>query len=579
LQIAEAISRSSELESLNNAIVRLFTMLVGVEQCAILLWDDETSSFVGAAMYDAAEGESDSFDTVILQTGDWTALDAVHIGMEELETDKSPPWILRAKRYRSMGLSTPRSKIYPLVAKGRLLGVLVAVCRLETADSVTVGREELQRNIAQQSAMAIDSILVYMAQQEEAWVNTALLQVAEAVNKLTDLNEILNTIVRMLPLLVGVKSSVVLVWDEETQAYRTGPSHGLTEMGQGLLESFEVDLSEFPLVEKRDVVRAGPDTSTYQFRVPPWLDRILGSETADIFPLRARGRLVGALVVGPTTDGRRLSGRRLYIVTGIAHQAAVAVVNDQLYLESAERSRMEQELNVARSIQTSLIPTDDPIVPGCSVTGYWEAAREVSGDFYDYYNLSDRRWGIAIADVADKGVPAALFMALSRTILRTVAYNRKEPAETLKRANRIIYGDTSSDLFVTAFYAVWNSEENTLTYASGGHNPPLLIRSDGSSILLRGEGIALGILEDVEIEEEIVDLNPGDVVVFYTDGVTEAINEDYDEFGLERLRLVAKNVRAGEVSTIVNAIREAINDHAGATPQYDDITLVVMKCV
>ncbi|MFN2187861.1 MAG: PP2C family protein-serine/threonine phosphatase, partial [Candidatus Promineifilaceae bacterium] len=320
-----------------------------------------------------------------------------------------------------------------------------------------------------------------------------------------------------------------------------------------------------------------PDSSTYTFRLPAWMDRILGSETADIFPLHARGRLVGALVVGPTTDGRPLLGRRMNIVTGIAHQAAVAVVNDQLYAESAERSRMEQELNVARTIQASLIPHEDPIVPGCKVTGYWEAAREVSGDFYDYYALSDSRWGIAIADVADKGVPAALFMALSRTILRTVAYNRQQPARTLNRANRLIYGDTTSDLFVTAFYAVWDADRGTLSYASGGHNPPLLIRSDGSSTLLRTDGIALGILEDVDIKEAKVQLNPGDVVVFYTDGVTEAINEDYDEFGLERLRIAAKSVRCSDVASIVKAIREAISDHSGATPQYDDITLVVLK--
>ncbi len=577
LQVAEAISRSPDLESLTKSVVRLYTMLVGVEQCAILLWDEELNAYLGAAMYDSSEGESESFGTVSLKIGDWTALDAVHIGMEELETYIAPPWRVKSKKIQQAEGAQPRSTIYPMVAKGRALGALVTTNYSGSAGDLSLGRQELKRNIAHQSAMAIDSIQVYLAQQEEAWVNTALLQVAEAVNKLTDLNEILNTIVRLLPMLVGVKSSVVLIWEEEEQAYRTGPSHGLTEMGQGLLESFEVDLSEFPLVEKRDVIRAGPDSSSYRFRLPPWMDMILGSETADIFPLYARGRLVGALVVGPTSDHRPLSGRRLNIVTGIAQQAAIAVVNDQLYQESAERSRMEQELNVARSIQASLIPDDDPVVPGCTVSGFWEAAREVSGDFYDYYQLSDQRWGIAIADVADKGVPAALFMALSRTILRTVAYNRKEPAETLMRANQIIYADTTSDLFVTVFYAVWNAAEKTLIYASGGHNPPVLIRSDGSTVLLRGEGVALGILEDVEIVEEQIQLRPGDVVVFYTDGVTEAMNEDYDEFGLERLCLAVKSVRAGSVATIIKTIREAIADHTGPTPQYDDITLVVMK--
>ena len=577
LQVAEALSRSPDLDSLTRVLVRLYTMLVGVDQCAILLWDEEIAAFYGAAMYDAVEGESETFKKVCLNIGDWTALDAVQIGMEELETAIPPPWSGKSRNYLPREEEQIKSHLYPMVAKGRLQGTLVATSHGESVNDLSVGREELQRSIAQQTAMAIDSIQVYLAQQEEAWVNTALLQVAEAVNQLTDLNEILNTIVRMLPILVGVKSSVILIWDEEGQTYRTGPSHGLSEMGQGLLESFEVDFSEFPLIEKQDVVRAGPDSTSYKFRLPPWMDRIIGSETADIFPLYARRRLVGTLVVGPTSNHRQLSGRRLNIVTGIAQQAAIAVANDQLYKESAERSRMEQELDVARTIQASLIPHEDPVIPGCTVSGFWEAAREVSGDFYDYYQLSDQRWGIAIADVADKGVPAALFMALSRTILRTVAFNRQEPAETLRRANQIIYGDTTSDLFVTAFYAVWDADESKLSYASGGHNPPILIRSDGSTSLLRGEGVALGILEDVEIIEDEVKLRRGDVVIFYTDGVTEAMNEDYDEFGLERLRLTAKNVRASEVTTIVRAIRDAIADHAGTTAQYDDITLVVMK--
>jgi sigma-B regulation protein RsbU (phosphoserine phosphatase) len=383
----------------------------------------------------------------------------------------------------------------------------------------------------------------------------------------------------MVPLLVGVRSAVILIRDEQSQTYLAGPSHGLSEMGQGLLGSFEVDLSEFPLLGTQDVERIGPDAEYYTFKLPQWMDVVMGSETADIFPLRARGKLVGVLVVGPTTSGQPLSGRRLNIVTGIAQQAAIAVVNDQLYKESAERSRMEQELEVARSIQASLIPHGAPEIPGCSVASYWRAARQVSGDFYDFMQLADGRWAIAIADVADKGVPAALFMALCRTILRTVAFNRRDPAEVLQRTNQIIYGDTSSDLFVTVFYAVWDHGSNTLTYSCGGHNPPILVRGNGHLSSLSSDGIALGVLDDVKIEQNEIKLRGGDVVVFYTDGVTEAMNEDYDEFGLERLCMLAENSRQGSASDIVEAITQAVDDHAGGTPQFDDITLVVFKCI
>ena len=282
---------------------------------------------------------------------------------------------------------------------------------------------------------------------------------------------------------------------------------------------------------------------------------------------------MGALLAGPSANVRPLVGRRLSILTGIAQQAAIAVVNHQLYKEAAERSRLEQELNVARQIQTSFIPHGSPNIEKCSVASFWQAARQVGGDFYDFLG----QWGIVVADVADKGVPAALFMALSRTIIRTIALGRYPPASTLERANRILWNDTTSDLFVTVFYAIWNPASEKLVYSNAGHNPPLLLRRAGQSQLLHGDGIAMGVLEEISIEQKELSLRPGDVVVFYTDGVTEAMNEDDDEFGLDRLRLAAAPIKRKSAAEIEEAITCAVRDHAGDTPQFDDITLVVMK--
>jgi len=568
LQVAEAIGRTSDLDSLTATLVRLTAMLSGGDTCTILLRDDEIDAYHPVAEFGLPDDAA--FDAKPITEGQWRALDAVHVGMEPLVSQQPPPWSDRASPAR-------RYMLLPLVTKGRTLGVMQLGHASAEDPWPAAAQEELLRNIASQAAMAVDSIKLQIAQQEEAWVNTALLQVAEAVNKLTDLDEILYTIVRMVPMLVGVRSCIVLVHDIEQHAYRAGPSHGLSEMGLGLLKSFDVDFSEFPLLGRQDVERIGPDATYYTYKLPEWMVTIMDSETADVFPLYARARLVGAMVVGPALNGRPLSGRRLNIVTGIAQQAAIAVVNDRLYKESAERSRMEQELQVARSIQASLIPEQAPDIAGCDVSGYWQAAREVSGDFYDFMRLADGRWGIAIADVADKGVPAALFMALSRTILRTVAFNRKSPAEVLQRTNKIIYNDTTSDLFVTVFYAVWDATKTLLSFACGGHNPPILIRGNGRESLLSTDGIALGVLEDVTIEQRKIHLRQGDVIVLYTDGVTEAINEDFDEFGMERLRLVARDASGGDAGQIVSAITAAVRDHAGETPQFDDITLVVMK--
>ena len=578
LQVADAIRQSGNLEELLAAITRLTPLLVGVDQCGILIWNDDLDVYEGAGVYGLPPASEQQFTETQLTIGEWTPLDAVHVGMTRLTTEKPAPWL-------AAHTDAPTLVLYPLIAKGRMVAMMV-VDKPEQPPVAIQGyisagfyerQDELLRNIANQTAQAIESEQLHIAQQEEAWVNTALLQVAEAVNSLIDLNEILNTIVRFIPMLVGVDSCIILVWDEASETFYAGPSYGIDEMGKGLLASFEIDGAELPSMEQQNVNVPGPGATVYRIQLPTWLHDIMGTPTANALPLFARSQLVGALVVGPSVNDRPLLGRRLSILTGIAQQAAIAVVNDQLYKEAAERSRLEQELDVARQIQASFIPPGNPDVPRCSVSSFWQAARQVSGDFYDFLELSHGRWGIVVADVADKGVPAALFMALSRTILRTIALNRHEPSATLERANRIIWNDTTSDLFVTTFYAIWNPQTETLSYANAGHNPPLLLRHSGKHSLLAGDGIALGVLEEVSIEQKSVRLGPGDAVLFYTDGVTEMMNEDYDEFGVDRLRLVASAVQQEDAAGIMAAVTEAIKDHAGETQQFDDITLVVMK--
>lgn len=579
LQVADAIRQSSGLEELLGSISRLTPLLVGVDQCSFLLWNDDLGAYEGSVSYGLPGDAADSFRSLQLPIGAWNPLDAVHVGMTRLQTTHAPPWQEHSQIDGALVL-------YPLIAKGRMVAVMI-VDEPERPPSVMEGdrseeflerQDELLRNIANQTAQAVESEQLHAAQQEEAWVNTALLQVAEAVNSLIDLNEILNTIVRFIPMLVGVESCLILIKNEEEDSFYAGPSYGIDEMGRGLLNSFEILASELPAMEIQDSASPSLTTTVYRLQLPNWLQDILGASTASILPLYARSSLVGALLVGPSTNNRPLAGRRLSILTGIAQQAAIAVVNDQLYREAAERSRLEQELDVARQIQYSFIPPGNPDIPRCSVASYWQAARQVSGDFYDFLELPNGYWGIVVADVADKGVPAALFMALSRTVLRTIALNRLEPSAALERANRIIWNDTTSDLFVTVFYAVWNPQARSLAYANAGHNPPLVVHANGKTRLLQTSGIALGVLEKVSIEQKSIALVPGDTVLFYTDGVTEAMNEDLDEFGVDRLLLAARSAKQHDAGSIMRTVTASVRDHAGDTPQFDDITLVVMKC-
>lgn len=578
LQVAEAVSRSTDLEEILTAVNRLTAMFTGVSFCAVLLWDEETAVYRGSHSLGFTPEGQRLIQQQRLAMGDWPALDAVHVGQEHITTQNIPRWL------HHLADEPPPTAILllPVYTLTEIMAVMIVseATPLDHADVLQSPgrREELLDSICQQLARGLENWHLRNAQQEEAWVNTALFQVAAAVNSLIDLNEILDTIARLVPMLVGVESCIILIWDEEREQFHPGPSFGINEMGRGLLETLALDQEEFEEITPRFADGLSPTGTYYTIHLPDWLEKVLGTEQAFGFPLNARGRLVGVMVIGALLEnGRSLSARRLNILTGIAHQAATAVVNHHLYQEAAERSRLERELDVAREIQASLIPNGTPNIPGCAIASYWQAARQVSGDFYDFIPLRDGSWGIIVADVADKGIPAALFMALCRTILRAVAISRGDPAEALVRANEIINEDTQSDLFVTVFYAIWKPKSQKIWYANAGHNPPLLLRNDGSSTSLTAHGMALGVVPEITMKSHTVHFYPGDTLLLYTDGVTEAMNEDFDEFGLGRLEHAVSSTRHLDASQIARSITRAIQSHAGETPQFDDITLVVVK--
>jgi sigma-B regulation protein RsbU (phosphoserine phosphatase) len=232
---------------------------------------------------------------------------------------------------------------------------------------------------------------------------------------------------------------------------------------------------------------------------------------------------------------------------------------EELRRTTAEKERMSKELEIAKGIQQSFLPESTqleiakgiqqsflpestPEIEGIDLAAVNLPAWEVGGDFYDFIPITEDKWGLAIADVSGKGVPAALFMALSRTLIRASTARNPTVANAIRQANELILEDSKSSMFVTLFYAIVDSKKMNLTYVNAGHNPPLLLReTSGEIILLKAKGIALGVIEDVKLQEVEIELNSGDIIVLYTDGVTEAINEKEEQFGQERLISVIRD--------------------------------------
>ncbi len=240
---------------------------------------------------------------------------------------------------------------------------------------------------------------------------------------------------------------------------------------------------------------------------------------------------------------------------------------------------LQNELEVARQMQQSILPTQFPKGPDYSVYGKMEAARNVGGDFFDVLYLNDRRIGLAIADVSDKGVPAALFMMSSRTLLKSAAMGNTGPGDVLRQVNNLLQEDNEAGMFVTVLYGVYDPSNGELTYANGGHNSPLVVHRDGTSMLLPlTDGIALGAAPNIQYKQNTVTLSPGDAVIFYTDGVTEAMNSEGEQFGLDRLRNLFTSTVPRDPEKTNLAVFKAVNDFVGETPQSDDITCLTFYC-
>jgi phosphoserine phosphatase RsbU/P len=298
-----------------------------------------------------------------------------------------------------------------------------------------------------------------------------------------------------------------------------------------------------------------------------------------VVPLMAEGRAIGALAV----DMRRplpASASDVQLLQLMANQAALALETARLQEEARRQERLAEQLRVARQIQLSLLPADAPEVPGWDVAAAYRSAQVVGGDFYDYFYLpgSPLRLGVVIADVADKGIPAALFMALSRTVIRTSALGGRRPAAVLTRANSMIAGDSQSDMFLTACYITLDLTTGRIVVANAGHNRPFLHRaSDGACAEIKTRGLVLGAFEEISLEEREISLDLGDLILLYSDGVTDAVNAQGEMFGEERLREELLKHAGLSAQVLLDTLLSAIDDFTGGAAQYDDMTLVAVR--
>jgi serine phosphatase RsbU (regulator of sigma subunit) len=322
-----------------------------------------------------------------------------------------------------------------------------------------------------------------------------------------------------------------------------------------------------------------------------------------VVPLVSQGELIGLLNLGPRLSQQEYSADDRKLLSDLSTQTAPAVRVAQLVRqqqkEAQERERIEQELRIARLIQQTLLPKTLPQLEGYHLAAYYQPAREVGGDFYDFLELDDSRLGLVVGDVTDKGVPAALVMATTRTMLRTYAQRLFSPSEVLRLSNEALVTDIPPNMFITCLYAILEPESGRLVYANAGHDLPYRRRhSTGSSSSseegggavevvmaeeLRATGMPLGLMPGMSYEEKEIVVGEGESVLFYSDGLVEAHSPEYEMFGFPRLQGLVGAHReggggGGESSSLIGYLLTELSRFVGeGWEQEDDITLVTLQ--
>jgi sigma-B regulation protein RsbU (phosphoserine phosphatase) len=292
--------------------------------------------------------------------------------------------------------------------------------------------------------------------------------------------------------------------------------------------------------------------------------------------LHYRDDVFGVIAVtNPVNDGR-FTQADLEVLQSVANQTGYALHNANVLLDLAEKQRLDREVEVAREIQNVLLPDTCPNIPGFDIQALNVAARDVSGDYFDFIPLNDGRWGLAIADVSGKGVPASLVMAVCRSVLRSLAPDRGSPAQLLRDLNRRLYPDIREDMFITMVYAILDPADRTLTLARAGHERPLLVH-DGRVEMVQSRGMPLGIDSgdtfDTVVDDVRVGLAAGDSVVLYTDGVTEALDANGREFGKDNLFDAIREGAHLGADAVIRCVLDRLDRFRGEAPPADDVTL------
>jgi sigma-B regulation protein RsbU (phosphoserine phosphatase) len=596
LQVAEATQSLTTIDDLVSTVVRLTPLLLGVKGCALFLWNEETQTFDLKASYGLTAVQEAKYKQRSIPIGATSAFDRLfNLRQPVLITDPVEEIKLEPELLDDLEVNV--LILIPFLAHAELLGAL-----LISLDSMPYANEELSasdderlaiiQGISQQTAVAIQNIRLLESKQEEAYVTAVLLQVAQTMVSMNNLDDIFETIIQILPILVGIDCSIIYTWDTGRQLFYPSRAYHISgECDEAFYQQVfpagrypmldAVWNNEAPVIARLDIPSEPVcDWPSLSILTTSEDQRELLKTNSGLLmglPLSVKGEKYGVMLAADS-GSQGIRQRRLEILSGVSQQVSLAIQNDRLQKEMVGRERTEREFQLAREIQRTFLPTHIPTFPGWDIDVRWRTARQVGGDFYDFIDLPDGRLGLVIADVSDKGLAAALYMTVTRTLIRASVLEIDSPARVLEHVNDTLLINSQNGLFVTAFYAILDLEKGCLTYANAGHNLPLVVcQQTGQVGHLEHGGIALGALGKIELVDHQWQLQPGDCLVLFTDGATETFSPAGEIYGDERLHSVLQSADISSARSVLDQIDADLAHFRQDEPINDDITLLVVK--
>lgn len=398
-------------------------------------------------------------------------------------------------------------------------------------------------------------------------------ELAMAIGAVVDSQAIIQKIIsRSLRAVNAEQGTITLVDDQPNQPMKTLIRTMVSSADHGQFH-FNQTLLGWMMLNKKPLVVNSPSTDE-RFRGLPWDTSV---HSVLCVPMLVRSALKGVLSVYNKKSGNEFSHDDQRLLSIIAAQSAQIVENARLYEEERSLMKMQEELRLASQIQADLLPKEPPKVSGYEIVGATFPARTIGGDYFDFIPVDDTKIVLCLGDVSGKGLTAALLMANLQASLRARTYLGASVKECVSNVNRQLYQSTSPEKFATLFYGILNTSDHSFTYCNAGHEPPIMIRKNGELVRLKGGGTVVGITDDFQFEDFQVCFQPGDVLVIFSDGVTEAMSSERKQFGENSLIESIKTGTASAADKIVERLVTAVRKHAGSAPQHDDITAVVLK--